>query len=99
ISHKILLNDKQYLKTTFAATGNGIDMHTERLDSSFSLFPKNIINNNYHNFILTSFLNTKFSARHTNKSGFVVTNMNYKILLKDATTVTPLQTIVDESGN
>lgn len=99
ISHKILLNDKQYLKTTFAATGNGIDMHTERLDSSYSSFPKNIINTNYHNFILTSFLNTKFNAKHTNKSGFVVTNMNYKILLKDATTGTPLQTIADESGN
>lgn len=99
ISHKILLNDKRYLKTTFAATGNGIDMHTERLDSTYSSFPKNIINNNYHNFILTSFLNTKFSARHTNKSGFVATNMNYKILLKDATIDTPLQTIADESGN
>jgi hypothetical protein len=99
ISHKILLNDKQYLKTTVAATGNGMDMHTESLDSSYTSFPKNRINNIYHNFILASFLNTKFNAKHTNKSGFVLTNMNYTMLLKDATTGTPLQTIVDESGN
>lgn len=99
ISHKIFINDKQYLKTTLATTGNGIDMKTERVDSSLNTQPKNIINNNYHNYILTSFLNTKFSARHTNKSGFVATNMNYKMLLKEATTGTPLQNIVDENGN
>lgn len=99
ISHKILLNDKQYLKTTIAATGNGIDMHTERLDSSLNIFPKNVINNKVYNFVFSSFLSTKFSAKHTNKSGFVVTNMNYEILLKDVMTGTPLQTLVDEKGN
>lgn len=99
ISHKILLNDKQYLKTTFATTANGIDMHSERLDSTFNSFPKNEISNKYYNFVATSFLNTKFSAKHTNKSGFVVTNMNYNMSLKNATTGTPLQTLIDENGN
>jgi hypothetical protein len=99
ISHKILLNGKQYLKTTFATTANGIDFHSERLDSAFTSSPKNKISNKFYNFVATSFLNTKFSAKHTNKSGFVVTNMDYDILLKNTTTGTPLQTIVDESGN
>lgn len=99
ISHKISMNDKQYLKSTFALTGNGIDMYTEQLDNIFNASPKNKIKNNYYNLILTSSLNTKFSAKHTNKSGFVVTNMNYKILLKDAPAGTPLLTLVDESGN
>ena len=99
ISHKILLNNKQYLKSTFAATANGIDMHSERLDSIFNISPKNVINNNYYNFILISSLNTKFSARHNNKSGFVITNMNYDILLKNTTKRTPLQTLVDERDN
>src|SRR5690606_15928359 len=56
ISHKILLNDKQYLKSTFAATANGIDMHSDSLDSSFNIFPKNVINNNFFNLVLTSSL-------------------------------------------
>lgn len=99
LSHKILLNNKQYLKTTFAATGNGIDMHTARMDSTLNLFPQNKISNKYYNFIATSLLNTKFSARHTNKSGIVVTNMNYEILLKNAISGMPLQTIADHKGN
>ena len=99
VSHRILLNDKQYLKTTFAATANGIDSNTEKLDSTFNAFPKNKISNTYYNFVASSFLNTKFSTHHNNKSGFVVTNRNYKMLLKDAITGTSLQPIVDENGN
>ena len=50
--------------------------------------------------VLSSFLNTKFSARHSNKSGFVITNMSYDILLQDITVSgKPLQTLVDENGN
>ncbi|WP_075343934.1 TonB-dependent receptor [Tenacibaculum agarivorans] len=99
ISHKLLLNHKQYLKTTLALTGNGIDMHTERLNNSFSSFFKNEIQNTNHNLVLNSFLNTKFNAKHTNKSGFVVTNMNHNIFLKEAISETSSPTIVDQKGN
>ncbi len=100
ITHKILLNDRQYLKSTFAVTANGIDLHNEIADSSFHLSPQKVVDNKSYNFVLTSSLNTKFGARHTNKSGFVMTNMNYNLLLKNAiTTGTPLQTLVNESGN
>ena len=99
ISHKIFLNNRQYLKTTLAATANGLDMHTEMVDSSFIPHPYNVVKNTYYNFILTSVLNTKFSARHTNKSGFVVTVMNYDMLLKNTPTEgTPLQTLENENG-
>lgn len=100
ISHKILLNDKQYLKSTLAATASGMDMYSERLDSSLTLYPKNVVKNIHYNMVLSSFLNTKFSARHSNKSGFVITNMSYDILLQDITVSgKPLQTLVDENGN
>src|SRR5690554_2481840 len=82
ITHNILLNDKQYLRSTFAITANGMDMHSERADSNFNFFPKKEVDNKYYNFVFNSFLNTKFSAKHTNKSGFVITNMNYSMLLR-----------------
>lgn len=100
ITHKISLNDRQYLKSTFAVTANGIDLHNETADNSFNLSPQKVVDNNYYNFVLTSFLNTKFDARHTNKSGFVITDMNYSMLLKNTLTAgIPLQTLVNESGN
>ena len=100
VTHKILLNDRQYLKSAFALTANGIDLHNEIADNSFNLSTQKVVDNNYYNFVLTSFLNTKFGARHTNKSGFVITNMNYSMLLKNAITAEkPLQTLINESGN
>ncbi len=100
ITHKILLHDKQYLKSTFAITANGIDLHSERADSSLNYFPEKVVDNKSYNIVFTSFLNTKFSSRHTNKSGFVITNMNYKMLLENVVIGgAPLQTLVNESGN
>ncbi len=100
ITHKIFLNHRQYLKSTFAVTANGIDLHNEIADSSFNLSPQNVVDNKLYDLVFTSFLNTKFGARHTNKSGFVITNMNYSMLLKNAIMAgMPLQTLVSESGS
>lgn len=100
VSHRILLNDRQFLKSVLAVTTNGIDMQSKSLDSSFQLMPKNVINNRFYNLVLSSSLNTKYNARHTNKSGFVITQMNYSMLLKDADSAkTSLQTLVNETGN
>jgi hypothetical protein len=99
IGHKIILNNKQYIKSTIAATTNGLDYSTKRINDNYEMVPKNKINNKNYSFVLSSFLNTKFNAKHTNKSGFVVTGMNYNILFQNALPVgTPLQTIVDENG-
>lgn len=100
ISHRIFLNDRQFLKTTLAATANGIDVETERVDNNFAPSPQNEIQNKTYNLVLSSYLNTKFNARHTNKTGFVATNLNYNLLLKNAPdNSTPPQTLVDENGN
>lgn len=100
VSHKYFLNSTQFLKSTLAATANGIDIHSERLDSNMNVSPKNVVNNKYYNFVLSSYLNTKFSAKHTNKTGIVVTNMNYDMLLKDIVShTTPMQTLIDENAS
>ncbi len=100
VSHRLNLNTKQSLKSTFAVIANGIEMFTNSVDSSFLTSPKNLIKNNFYNLVLTSSLNSKFSSKHTNKSGFVITNMHYDMLLKDIPTgTTTMQTLVDETGN
>jgi hypothetical protein len=100
ISHKIFLNKKQFIKSYIASTINGIEMSTDRLNNGFSVSPKNNINNKSYNFIVGSFLNSKISANHTNKTAFVITNMSYNLLLKNAPSVgSALQTIVAEKGS
>jgi hypothetical protein len=99
MSHKISLNKKQFVKTTLASTLNGIDLSTETMNNSSLLLPKNKIINRNYSFVLSSFMNTKFNAKHTNKTGFVATGMLYDILLQNASPIgTPRQTIVDENG-
>lgn len=100
ISHKVLLNNKQYMKSIFATTINGINFSTNKIDTNFNILPKNKIDSKNYNFVLSSFLNTKFNAHHTNKTGFVVTNISYNLALKNTSpTDTTLQTVVDEKGN
>ncbi|REK05818.1 MAG: carboxypeptidase-like regulatory domain-containing protein [Bacteroidetes bacterium] len=100
VTHKLFLNNKQYIKSSIATNINGIDLNTERLSNNLTVLPKNKVNNKNYNIVLSSFINSKISAKHTNKSGFVVTNMNYDLLLKNAEpTGTPLQTIVFEIGS
>lgn len=99
ISHKIILNHKQFVKSTLATTINGIDFWTERMNNNSELVPKNKINNRNYSFVLSSFINTKFNTKHINKTGFVATGMMYNISLKNTLPIgTPLQTIVNENG-
>lgn len=99
-SYRISLHDSQFLKTTLAATVNGIDMKTDRMDRNFSTSPQNEIQNRTYNIVLSAYLNTKFSARHTNKTGVVATNLNYDLLLRNVPSGgNALQTFVNENGN
>jgi len=100
LSHKILLNKKQYIKSSISTTINGIDFITESMNNNLSTSPKNKVDNKNYNLVLSSFINSKISTKHTNKTGFVITNMNYDLLLKNALPIgSPLQTIVAEKGN
>lgn len=99
INHTCFFSEKTYVKTSLATTVNGIDLNTKRLDDELAFQPENTINNRDWRFVFASFVNTKFSAKHTNKTGIALTGMCYDLLLRE---VSPddgmLRTIADESG-
>ena len=84
INHKYFLNNKSYLKSTLATSFNGINLTTDNLNANMQLEPKDKIQNSTLYFVLSSFINTKFNAKHTNKTGVVVTNMGYNLILKNS---------------
>ena len=99
VGHRIWFNNDTYWKTTLAITVNGIDSHSEQLDDQIQLRPENKIKRTNWNFVLSSFINKKFSANHTNRTGITVTGMTYDMLLKNADPITnPMQTIANENG-
>lgn len=99
ISHKIFIKDNAYIKTTLASTVTGLNFTTDRITQELSLSPENRINTTNGTLVLSSYLNTKFSPRHTNKSGIILTGLYYDMNLKNASAPDlPLQSIVDETG-
>ena len=94
VSHKYFINDKAYIKSTLATTTNGFDFSIENLQDNGSLKPESNVKNISTNLIFSSLINTKFSAKQTNKTGVVLTKMNYNLALnKNA------QSIVDDKGS
>ncbi len=84
LSHTYFLKNNAYLKTTLAATANDLNWTTQKLNNELQLQPYSKITNRNWNFILSSFINRKFSAKHTNKTGLLLTGMRYDILLNKA---------------
>ncbi|MDR1980930.1 MAG: carboxypeptidase-like regulatory domain-containing protein, partial [Tannerellaceae bacterium] len=76
VNHKITFKNGAYLKTSLAATVSSLDFRTDRLDENLLLKPRNNIINTHWNFVLSSSLNRKFSARHTNKTGVRITGLH-----------------------
>jgi hypothetical protein len=77
LNHKLQLNSQAYLKTSLAATVSHLDFRTEQLDAQYHLQPLSAIRNTQWNLVFSSYLNRKFSARHTNKTGIRITGFKY----------------------
>jgi hypothetical protein len=97
INHSIPVGNGAYLKTSLAATVNSLELITDRLDGHLQFRPESSVGNTGWNFILSSFLNKKFSARHTNRTGIRITGLTYNLLLQSSG-ARGLQTLTDEAG-
>lgn len=99
LNHELFLGENQYLKSTLAATTNGLNYTTdEEINAIF--YPKNKIKNEQTNWILNTYLNTKTSRWHTNRTGITATLLTYQLRLSEAAKRgEPLQTLVHQRGN
>jgi hypothetical protein len=100
LNHKIIISEKTYLNTALAATGNFIYWHRDRLSQELALFPKEEISQNDRKYTFSFLANHKFSPHHTNRTGFNVNKLTYRVNLER----TPdegntLQTFADETGS
>ncbi|MDV3462925.1 TonB-dependent receptor [Elizabethkingia miricola] len=81
LSHKILVNEKSYIKSIIATTSNNINIDVDLIDQNGNLNPDSNVKNSTTNIILSSYINTKFSPKNINKTGFTITNMRYHMLI------------------
>ncbi len=100
INHRLIFKNSAYLNSTLAISTNGIDLKTDRFNSSSILQPQNEINNTNNNITFKTFFNKKISPKHTNKTGITIRGLNYNLTLKDKNSTTNLlNTLISESGS
>lgn len=100
VGHRYFFDNATFLKTTIATTYSKTKAWEDMYDFDMTSTPYLDFDSKYTNLILTSYLNKRYSAKHTNKSGFTVTNMRYDMDLQLSPSVkVPMQTILDGKGN
>lgn len=99
ISHRYFFPNNAMLKTTLAATYSGMNATEDAHAADHTVTPFTYQKNNTTNLILTSSYNRKFSARHTNQTGFTYTRLFYNMRLNLAPFETaPLNTLSKGKG-
>ncbi len=100
LTHKVLLNDKTYLHTTLAASGNGIETEYDELDVNNALQPKERVENRTWKYTLSSTLNHKFGKNHVNRSGLILNHHHYNVFNREAQNLgEQLLVFANEKGN
>jgi hypothetical protein len=99
MNHRIILNEMTYLNSTFSVTGNYIYWHRRRCDNEFDFYSRDKISQNDRKYSFSLFINRKFSASHTNRTGFILNRLSYRVNLQHAeSAVQSLITYADEKG-
>lgn len=77
VGHRYFFNNNTLLKTTLAYTYSETGTYADLYDEELNTSPHWDFLTHYNNIILTSSLNRKFGSRHTNQSGFTVSQLYY----------------------
>jgi hypothetical protein len=100
VTHKLIIGKRSLLNSSMALSGNGLSWTVDRMDEKEVLHPLENIENYSWKYSLSSYLNHKFSTRHTNRTGFTVHLLNYNMLIQEAPDLSqPLNSFVDDKGS
>ncbi len=100
LTHKMLFNEDTYLHTTLALSGNNTKTKYDELENQMELQPKERVNNSTWKYTLSSTINHKFGAKHSNRSGIVLNQHFYDVKNQEAENVgDDLSTSANENGN
>ena len=102
LTHQIRIIPKGYLKSTVSFSYQNFSIVNDQLQRDETIIPiANHHEQNYH-LSLSTYLNTKISVKHTNKSGFTINRISYSHLIEANTNLSAsddLSLIDDSKGN
>ena len=77
LSYKKIINNSTYINSSLVATTNNFSMFLQRMDGNLILQDSINIDNTESKFTFTTFINKKFNAKHTNRTGLIINNISY----------------------
>ncbi len=99
-THKIVLGKSTFWNTSAVLSGLSNKMDLRRLDDDLIVRKNNDFQDLSTKFTVSSFVNHKFGAKHTNRTGIIYNSLFYNMQLKYAPDdVPPLVSLVDGKGN
>lgn len=97
LNYKKIVGNSTYVQTTLALTENSLDWSEKRYYNNMSLLPNRKVTDFQWKYTFTGFVNHKFGAKHTNRTGFIIDRMMYDIQIENSEeSGDPLQTYVSE---
>ncbi|MBN2524204.1 MAG: TonB-dependent receptor [Bacteroidales bacterium] len=98
-NHRYIFQKNAYLNTSLAATGDYMKYKGGILGYDLERYENEYIDVRNYKYTFTSVLNLKISAKHTNRTGFIVDNMHYNTVLQHAPVYDQgLISVADEKG-
>jgi hypothetical protein len=100
ISHRKIFGTSTFVNSTFVLSANRFEMDLKRLDDQLVSRDNWYGNNMEGKMTFKSFVNHKFSERHTNRTGIILNDLFYQLEnLAALGNTLPLSTLSDESGH
>lgn len=100
LTHKYIIGKKSLLNSSIAISGSGLKYDESTMDFDKQTYPTENIKNTVWNYSLSSYLNHKFSVKHTNRSGFIINMLNYDMMIQNAPVFKEdLITTTDDAGH
>jgi hypothetical protein len=91
-NHRITLNNKAYLHSSVAVSGNGLMHKKYEYLKDMILYPTEAVDYYNWKYTASAFVNQKFSSKHTNKTGIEINDMHYNVDFRNAYPGNPLVT-------
>ncbi|MDY0201433.1 MAG: carboxypeptidase-like regulatory domain-containing protein [Tenuifilaceae bacterium] len=100
-THKIILGKQTYLNTSISASGTVFKIDMKRFDDSLTLRPNQSLADKSGRVGLNTFINHKFTARHTIRTGLNYSKILYNIDLSSTINEDPetFQNFVKQNGS
>ncbi|MGD2034340.1 MAG: carboxypeptidase-like regulatory domain-containing protein [Bacteroidales bacterium] len=99
LNHRYIIGKRSWINSSLAVTGDYMDYEDDMLDYNLTHHDYNELDVRNYKYTFTSVYNHKFSAKHSNRTGFIVNNMHYNIDIQYAPVIgQELTTIAKEKG-